>query len=120
MHFYINSIFLIWNVKNGVVYTILVLITRTINNGEDTKGGEFKMLKFKKEEVKPLAIKIASNNPEMFPEEIDVGLLMCYFYKLLNSANKFGCDMEGSVCIGKGKFIQVAAMPKVYQSSWEF
>lgn len=43
-----NSIFilivfiLIWNVKNGVVYTILVLITRTINNGEDTKGGEFK------------------------------------------------------------------------------
>lgn len=75
------------------------------------------MLKFTKSGINELANKL-THNSELFGDEvIDVtGQLV----ELSNSANEFGCPIEGVIDDCWGNSIPVTAMPDVRKHSWSF
>lgn len=75
------------------------------------------MLKFRKSEINELASEL-THNSELFGDVvIDVtGQLV----ELSNSANEFGCPIEGVIDDCWGNSIPVTAMPDVRKHSWSF
>lgn len=75
------------------------------------------MLKFKKSEIKALANKLTRNS-ELFGDE--VASVTSQLVSLSNSANEFGCSMEGKIRNCWGGTVTVVAMPNVRKHSWSF
>lgn len=75
------------------------------------------MLKFKKSEIETLANKITCNS-ELFSDE--VMSVTSQLSELSNSANEFGCPMQGKIRNCWGETVTVVAMPDVRKHSWSF
>lgn len=75
------------------------------------------MLKFKKSEIEKVANKITSNS-ELFGDE--VMSVTSQLVSLSNSANEFGCPMEGKISDCWGNFVTVVALPDKFKHSWSF
>ena len=75
------------------------------------------MLKFKKSEIKALANKLTCNS-ELFGDE--VASVIAQITSLSNSANEFGCAMEGKIFDCWGSSVSVIALPDKTKHSWEF
>lgn len=75
------------------------------------------MLKFKKSEIEKIANKITSNS-ELFGDE--VMSVTAQLVSLSNSANKYGCLMEGKISDCWGGTVTVIAMPDKFKHSWSF
>lgn len=78
-----------------------------------------KKIRFYKSEIKNLANKLTSNS-ELFGDEVDS--VISQLSTLSNSANEFGCQIEGTICNFWGSNITVVAMPdeKNKKHSWSF
>ena len=75
------------------------------------------MLKFKKSEIHKLANQITCNS-ELFGDEICS--VASQLVTLSNSANEFGCAMEGKIFDCWGFSVSVIALPDKAKHSWEF
>lgn len=75
------------------------------------------MLKFKKSEIETLANKITCNS-ELFGDEVTS--VTSQLASLSNSANEFGCPMEGKISDCWGGAVNVVAMPDKFKHSWSF
>lgn len=75
------------------------------------------MIKFKKSEIKTLANRLTCNS-ELFGDE--VASVTSQLVLLSNSANEFGCSMEGKIRNCWGGTVTVVAMPDVRKYSWSF
>ena len=75
------------------------------------------MIKFKKSEIDNVARKL-THDSELFGDEVLE--VMAQLSSLSNSANKFGCRMEGSIADCWGNTIKVVALPDKYQDNWTF
>lgn len=75
------------------------------------------MLKFTKSEINELANKLTSNS-ELFGDE--VASVTSQLVELSNSANEFGCPIEGMINDCWGNSIPVTAMPDMRKHSWSF
>lgn len=75
------------------------------------------MLKFKKSEIHKLANQLTCNS-ELFGDE--VASVIAQLTSLSNSANEFGCTMEGKIFDCLGSSVSVIALPDKAKHSWEF
>ena len=75
------------------------------------------MFNFKKSEINELANRLTSNS-ELFGDE--VASVTVQLSELSNSANEFGCPIEGVIDDCWGNSIVVTAMPDVRKHSWSF
>ena len=75
------------------------------------------MIKFTKSGIDELANQLTSNS-ELFGDE--VASVTIQLSELSNSANEFGCPIEGVVNDCWGNSIPVTAMPDVRKHSWSF
>lgn len=75
------------------------------------------MLKFTKTKINELANRLTSNS-ELFGDE--VASVTVQLVELSNSANKFGCPIEGVINDCWGNSIPVTAMPDMRKHSWSF
>ena len=75
------------------------------------------MLKFKRSEIEKVANKITCNS-ELFGDE--VVSVTSQLASLSNSANEFGCLMEGKISDCWGGAVTVVAMPDKFKHSWSF
>lgn len=75
------------------------------------------MIKFRKSEIKALANKLTCNS-ELFGDE--VASVTSQLVSLSNSANEFGCSMEGKIHNCWGETVTVVAMPDKCRHSWSF
>lgn len=75
------------------------------------------MRKFKKSQIKSFA-KQLTHDSELFGDE--VMSVIAQLTLLSNTANEYGCKVEGMIANGYGNSIAVAAMPDKYQHCWEF
>ena len=75
------------------------------------------MLKFRKNEIHKLANQITCNS-ELFGDEICS--VTSQLVTLSNSANEFGCSMEGKIRNCWGGTVTVVAIPDVRKHSWSF
>lgn len=75
------------------------------------------MLKFKKSEIKTLANKLTCNS-ELFGDEVYE--VTSQLISLSNSANEFGCPIEGKISDCWGNTATVVAMPDKFKHSWSF
>ena len=75
------------------------------------------MTKFRKSEIEVLANKLTCNS-ELFKDEVDA--VICQLTSLSNSANEFGCPMEGKISDCWGSSVTVVAMPDKFKHSWNF
>lgn len=75
------------------------------------------MLKFRKTEIEKVANKLTCNS-ELFGDEIYE--VTSQLISLSNSANEFGCSMEGKISDCWGNTVTVTAMPDVRKHSWSF
>lgn len=75
------------------------------------------MLKFKKSEIENVANRL-TNNSELFRDE--VASVTSQLVSLSDSANEFGCPMEGKIRNCWGGTVTVVAMPDVRKHSWSF
>lgn len=75
------------------------------------------MLKFKKSEIETLTNKITCNS-ELFGDEVTS--VTSQLASLSNSANEFGCPMQGKIRNCWGETVTVVAMPDVRKHSWSF
>ena len=75
------------------------------------------MLKFKRSEIEKVANKITCNS-ELFGDE--VVSVTSQLASLSNSANEFGCPMEGKISDCWSGAVTVVAMPDKFKHSWSF
>lgn len=75
------------------------------------------MIKFTKSEINNLASEL-THNSELFGDE--VASVTVQLSELSNSANEFGCPIEGVIDDCWGNSIPVTAMPDVRKHSWSF
>lgn len=75
------------------------------------------MLKFRKSEIQKVANKL-THNSELFGDE--VMSVTSQLSELSNSANKYGCPIEGKIRNCWGNTISVVAMPNKFKHSWSF
>lgn len=75
------------------------------------------MIKFRKSEISVLANKLTRNS-ELFSDEVIS--VTSQLSELSNSANQFGCNMEGKIATMWGSSVTVVAMPDVRRHSWSF
>lgn len=75
------------------------------------------MIKFKKTEISALANRLTRNS-ELFGDE--VVSVTSQLASLSNSANEFGCPMQGKIRNCWGETVTVVAMPDVRKHSWSF
>ncbi len=75
------------------------------------------MLKFKKSEIEKVANCLTCNS-ELFGDE--VVSVASQLVSLSNSANEFGCSMEGKIRNCWGGTVTVVAIPDVRKHSWSF
>lgn len=75
------------------------------------------MLKFRKNEIHKLANQITCNS-ELFEDEICS--VTSQLVTLSNSANEFGCAMEGKIFDCWGRTVTVTAIPDKFKHSWSF
>lgn len=75
------------------------------------------MLEFKKSEIHKVANQITYNS-NLFGDE--VCSVTSQLVALSNSANEFGCAMEGKIYDCWGSSILVIALPDKAKHSWEF
>jgi hypothetical protein len=75
------------------------------------------MLKFKKSEIHKLANQLTCNS-ELFGDE--VASVIAQLTSLSNSANEFGCTMEGKIFDCWCSSVSVIALPDKAKHSWEF
>lgn len=75
------------------------------------------MFNFKKSEINELANRLTSNS-ELFGDE--VASVTAQLAELSNSANEFGCPIEGMINDCWGNSIPVTAMPDMRKHSWSF
>ena len=75
------------------------------------------MIKFKKNEINKLAEKLTCNS-ELFGDEITS--VRAQLVALSNSANEFGCAMEGKISNYWGSAISVIALPDKTKHNWSF
>lgn len=75
------------------------------------------MLKFRKNEIHKLANQITCNS-ELFGDEICS--VTSQLVTLSNSANEFGCAMEGKIFDCWGGTVTATAIPDKFKHSWSF
>ena len=75
------------------------------------------MLKFKRSEINELSDQL-TNNSEVFGDE--VASVTFQLVALSDSANKFGCPIEGVIRDCWGNSIPVTALPDIRRHSWSF
>lgn len=75
------------------------------------------MLKFKRSEINELSNRL-TNNSEIFSDE--VASVTAQLVALSDSANKFGCPIEGVINDCWGNSIPVTALPDIRRHSWSF
>lgn len=75
------------------------------------------MIEFRKNEIKALANKLTCNS-ELFGDEIMS--VISQLTSLSNSANEFGCSMEGKISTCWGGSISVVALPNKVRHNWTF
>lgn len=75
------------------------------------------MLKFTKSEINNLASEL-THNSELFGDE--VASVTAQLVELSNSANEFGCPIEGKISDCWGGTVTVVAMPDMRKHSWSF
>ena len=75
------------------------------------------MIRFKKEEIQKTASKLTSNS-ELFGDE--VASVISQLSALADSANEFGCPIEGTILNCWGGSVSVMAMPDKRRHSWSF
>lgn len=75
------------------------------------------MLKFRKSEIEKVANKITCNS-ELFGDEVTS--VTSQLASLSNSANEFGCPMEGKISNCWGDSVTVVAIPDKFKHSWSF
>lgn len=75
------------------------------------------MLKFRKSEIEKVASKITCNS-KLFEDE--VMSVTSQLVSLSNSANEFGCPIEGKISDCWGGTVIVVAMPDKFKHSWSF
>lgn len=75
------------------------------------------MLKFRKNEIQELANQLTTNS-ELFGDEICS--VASQLVALSNSANEFGCAMEGKIFDCWGRTVTVTAIPDKFKHSWSF
>ncbi len=75
------------------------------------------MIKFRNSEIEVVASKLTCNS-ELFGDE--VASVTAQLVLLSNSANEFGCAMEGKISDCWGSSVSVIALPNKAKHSWEF
>lgn len=75
------------------------------------------MLKFKRLEIENVANRL-TNNSELFGDE--VASVTSQLVSLSDSANEFGCPIEGKIRNYWGGTVTVVAMPDKCKHSWSF
>ena len=75
------------------------------------------MIEFRKNEIKALANKLTCNS-ELFGDEIMS--VISQLTSLSNSANEFGCSMEGKISTCWCGSISVVALPNKVRHNWTF
>ena len=75
------------------------------------------MIRFRKSEIEKVASRLTCNS-ELFGDE--VMSVTSQLSELSNSANEFGCSMEGKIRNCWGGTVTVVAMPDVRKHSWSF
>ncbi len=75
------------------------------------------MIKFRKSEIENVANHL-TNNSELFGDEI--ASVTFQLVSLSNSANEFGCLMEGKISDYWGRAVTVVAIPDKFKHSWNF
>lgn len=75
------------------------------------------MERFLFNEIEAFASKLTSNS-ELFSDEVQG--VVSQLVELSNSANKYGCDMPGTIRTYWGNSVPVVAVPTVRKHSWSF